>query len=249
MESALKIGPSSICSPPKISPSHCHLPKNSSFLPRIGYANRWSDAVSLSSSCSSTPRYSMILQAVPCTAEDSHRRRSSLESLFCYDKSIPEEIIEKPVGLSLAEKDVGENPRCQSCQTKGATLCATCSGSGLYVDSILESQGIIVKVRCLVPPSDSGLSIHILYNKSTDVFHLYARSDGLRRNHFSMYIVTIFYGKKPMKSKSYRTSLIEHVVGELGILCVPNVVAGVTFDLAGIQGSLLIKLVARDVYS
>ncbi|XP_011069972.1 uncharacterized protein LOC105155738 [Sesamum indicum] len=143
MESALKIGPSSICSPPKISPSHCHLPKNSSFLPRIGYANRWSDAGSLSSSCSSTPR------AVPCTAEDAHRRRSSLESLFCYDKPIPEEIIEKPIGLSLAEKDVGENPRCPSCQTNGAILCATCSGSGLYVDSILESQGIIVKVRCL----------------------------------------------------------------------------------------------------
>ncbi|KAK4404628.1 hypothetical protein Sango_0831400 [Sesamum angolense] len=188
MESALKIGPSSICSPPKISPSHCHLPKNSSFLPRIGYANRWSDAGSLSSSCSSTlGQYSMILQAVPCTAEDSHRRRSSLESLFCYDKPIPEEIIEKPIGLSLAEKDVGENPRCQSCQTKGATLCATCSGSGLYVDSILESQGIIVKVRCL------GMIC------------------------FSNIV------------------LLVSVVGELGILCVPNVVAGVTFDLAGIQ--------------
>ncbi|KAK4415368.1 hypothetical protein Salat_2644200 [Sesamum alatum] len=142
MEIALKIGPSSICSPPKISPSQCHLPKNSRFLPRIGYAERWNDAAALSSSCSSTHR------AVPCTAEDAHRR-SSLESLFCYDKPIPEEIIEEPVGLSLAEKDVGENPRCPSCQTKGAILCATCSGSGLYVDSILESQGIIVKVRCL----------------------------------------------------------------------------------------------------
>ncbi|XP_031392659.1 uncharacterized protein LOC116204629 [Punica granatum] len=80
---------------------------------------------------------------------DSHMRRSSLESLFCYDKPIPEERIEKPVGLSLSAKAIGDNPRCNDCEAKGAVLCATCSGSGLYVDSILESQGIIVKVRCL----------------------------------------------------------------------------------------------------
>ncbi|KAK7336309.1 hypothetical protein VNO77_16845 [Canavalia gladiata] len=80
---------------------------------------------------------------------DGNRRRSNLESLFCYDKAIPEERIEKPVGLSLAEKAIGNNPRCTDCQAKGAVLCATCAGSGLYVDSILESQGIIVKVRCL----------------------------------------------------------------------------------------------------
>ncbi|TXG66421.1 hypothetical protein EZV62_007696 [Acer yangbiense] len=80
---------------------------------------------------------------------DVHRRRSSLESLFCYDKAIPEERIEKPIGLSLAEKIIGDNPRCTDCEAKGAVLCATCSGSGLYVDSVLESQGIIVKVRCL----------------------------------------------------------------------------------------------------
>ncbi|KAK3198196.1 hypothetical protein Dsin_021611 [Dipteronia sinensis] len=80
---------------------------------------------------------------------DVHRRRSSLESMFCYDKAIPEERIEKPVGLSLAEKIIGDNPRCTDCEAKGAVLCATCSGSGLYVDSVLESQGIIVKVRCL----------------------------------------------------------------------------------------------------
>ncbi|KAA8518353.1 hypothetical protein F0562_015764 [Nyssa sinensis] len=83
------------------------------------------------------------------SSTDVHRRRSNLESLFCYDKAVPEEIIEKPVGLSLAEKAIGDNPRCPDCQTKGAVLCSTCSGSGLYVDSILESQGIIVKVRCL----------------------------------------------------------------------------------------------------
>lgn len=88
--------------------------------------------------------------ATSCNSvEDAHRRRSSLESLFCYDKAIPEEIIETPVGLSLAEKIIGDNPSCPDCRAKGAVLCRTCSGSGLYVDSILESQGIIVKVRCL----------------------------------------------------------------------------------------------------
>ncbi|KAF4357712.1 hypothetical protein CsatB_027860 [Cannabis sativa] len=80
---------------------------------------------------------------------NTHQRRSSLESLFCYDKAIPEEKIEKPVGISLAEKSIGNNPRCNECHAKGAVLCTTCCGSGLYVDSILESQGIIVKVRCL----------------------------------------------------------------------------------------------------
>lgn len=89
------------------------------------------------------------LQAEPHAVDDSHRRRSSLESLFCYDKAIPEEIIEKPTGLFLAEKNIGDKMRCSDCQTKGAVLCATCSGSGLYLDSILESQGIMVKVRCL----------------------------------------------------------------------------------------------------
>ncbi|MCL7041928.1 hypothetical protein MKW94_018693 [Papaver nudicaule] len=80
---------------------------------------------------------------------DVHRTRSSLESLFCYDKPIPEEIIEKPIGLSVEEKEIGQNPPCNDCQAKGAILCATCSGSGLYVDSIMECQGIMVKVRCL----------------------------------------------------------------------------------------------------
>ncbi|XP_009343045.2 uncharacterized protein LOC103935003 [Pyrus x bretschneideri] len=81
--------------------------------------------------------------------DDADKQRSSLESLFCYDKSVPEERIEKPVGISLTEKFIGNKPRCIDCEAKGAVLCTTCSGSGLYVDSILESQGIIVKVRCL----------------------------------------------------------------------------------------------------
>ncbi|ESR41664.1 calcium-dependent protein kinase 8 [Citrus sinensis] len=80
---------------------------------------------------------------------NEHRRRNSLESLFCYDTPIPEERIEKSIGVSLSEKVIGDNPRCTECKAKGAVLCATCSSSGLYVDSILESQGIIVKVCCL----------------------------------------------------------------------------------------------------
>ncbi|CAD6213881.1 unnamed protein product [Miscanthus lutarioriparius] len=102
------------------------------------------------------------MSAHPCTAAlqpfiqikasaiyDLQRNRSNLESLFCYDKSVPEENIGKPSGLNLEKKNVGDNPPCSSCEAKGAVLCATCAGSGLYVDSILESQGIIVKVRCL----------------------------------------------------------------------------------------------------
>ncbi|KAJ3674778.1 hypothetical protein LUZ60_005394 [Juncus effusus] len=80
---------------------------------------------------------------------DLLRSKSNLESLFCYDKSVPEENIEKPIGVSLSKKSIGEKPACRNCEAKGAVLCATCNGSGLYVDSILESQGIIVKVRCL----------------------------------------------------------------------------------------------------
>ncbi|XP_054818721.1 uncharacterized protein LOC129318140 isoform X1 [Prosopis cineraria] len=88
-------------------------------------------------------------RSVSSLREGDNRSRINLESLFCYDKAIPEERIEKPIGLSLDEKEIGSNLRCSDCQAKGAVLCTTCSGSGLYVDSILESQGIIVKVRCL----------------------------------------------------------------------------------------------------
>lgn len=90
-----------------------------------------------------------MFQMKSSSIRDVQRRKSNLESLFCYDKSIPEEIIERPVGLSLDKKEIGTNPPCTDCEAKGVILCATCSGSGLYVDSILESQGIIVKVRCL----------------------------------------------------------------------------------------------------
>ena len=50
---------------------------------------------------------------------------------------------ERSVGLSILNE-----PRCYECE-KGLVICKTCAGSGLYVDSILESQGIIVKVCCL----------------------------------------------------------------------------------------------------
>ncbi|XP_013619544.1 PREDICTED: uncharacterized protein LOC106326049 [Brassica oleracea var. oleracea] len=100
--------------------------------------------------CSPPPPSSSSLKAESCLKRDVHRQRSSLESsMFCYDKPIPEEIIDEPVGLSISEKEIGGNKRCTCCEAKGALLCATCSGTGLYVDSIMESQGIIVKVRCL----------------------------------------------------------------------------------------------------
>ncbi|EOY10456.1 DnaJ/Hsp40 cysteine-rich domain superfamily protein isoform 2 [Theobroma cacao] len=145
MESAMKIS-SSIIFPINSTPKSNNYNK-------ISYGFRYNGSNSIFKICavysngsvSSSASYGAESRAVG----DAHRRRSSLESLFCYDKPIPEERIEEPVGVSLAEKIVGDNLRCTDCQAKGAVLCTTCSGSGLYVDSILESQGIIVKVRCL----------------------------------------------------------------------------------------------------
>ena len=88
--------------------------------------------------------------------------------MFCYDKSIPEEIIDEPVGLSISEKEIGGNKRCTCCEAKGALLCATCSGTGLYVDSIMESQGIIVKVRCL----GKALNLVFFFNPSYIIIDL-----------------------------------------------------------------------------
>ena len=90
-----------------------------------------------------------MLQGSSCSAGDVHRRRSSLESLFCYDKAIPEEIIEKPIGLSLAEKVIGNNSRILGAliaKRRGLSFVALAL---VMVYSILESQGIIVKVRFL----------------------------------------------------------------------------------------------------
>ncbi|KAL9257369.1 hypothetical protein AKJ16_DCAP08523 [Drosera capensis] len=68
----------------------------------------------------------MFIRAASCSTGDMHGRRSSLESRFCYDKVIPEQIIEKPVGISTAEKLIGEKPRCSHCQVAEAleTHCA-----------------------------------------------------------------------------------------------------------------------------
>ncbi|KAH9728657.1 DnaJ/Hsp40 cysteine-rich domain superfamily protein [Citrus sinensis] len=148
MDSTLRMA-SSIVLPisPSYSPKLNHGSINSC---KVGYGFQFSVCGSSRRICAVSPNGSVS----PSGSESSstgneQRRRSSLESLFCYDKPIPEERIEKPIGLSLSEKVIGDNPRCTECKAKGAVLCATCSGSGLYVDSILESQGIIVKVRCL----------------------------------------------------------------------------------------------------
>ncbi|WOH06279.1 hypothetical protein DCAR_0625703 [Daucus carota subsp. sativus] len=133
-----------------LPPSHLHNHSSFSFRTIIHHHKQ---PLFITASSSSSTNGSISPQVHICAdshaVEDSHRRRSGLESLFCYDKAIPEEIIEKPTGLSLAEKNIGDKMRCSDCQAKGAVLCATCSGSGLYLDSILESQGIMVKVRCL----------------------------------------------------------------------------------------------------
>eukprot|EP01018_Ginkgo_biloba_P024931 Gb_24089 [translate_table: standard] len=118
----------------------------------FGRSNRSRLSASTASDNGAIPRQvnASLREDIPeCNVE---QYKMSLESLFCYDKAVPEEIIEKPIGLSLSERMIGNNPRCTHCQAKGVVLCATCTGSGLYVDSILESQGIIVKVRCLDYP-------------------------------------------------------------------------------------------------
>lgn len=80
---------------------------------------------------------------------DVEKYRSRLESLLYCGKEIPEEAIEKPTGVPKKSLPIGSKPMCGRCEAKGAVRCPTCTGSGLYVDSILESQGIIVKVKCL----------------------------------------------------------------------------------------------------
>ncbi|GBG78864.1 hypothetical protein CBR_g28089 [Chara braunii] len=46
-------------------------------------------------------------------------------------------------------KEIGSNQACEICEAVGSVICHTCSGSGLYVEPCLESQGVIVRVRCL----------------------------------------------------------------------------------------------------
>eukprot|EP00249_Psilotum_nudum_P014460 c24834_g2_i1 orf=407-973(+) len=64
-------------------------------------------------------------------------------------RSISEEDEGKLVEVSLTTCLIGNKAVCTQCDSKGLGLCATCAGLGLYVDSILESQGIIVKVKCI----------------------------------------------------------------------------------------------------
>ncbi|CAN8291217.1 unnamed protein product [Cochlearia groenlandica] len=93
---------------------------------------------------------------------------SSSSFFISQDKPIPEEVVDEPVGLSMSEIEIGDNKRCTFCEAKGALLCATCSGTGLYVDSIMESQGIIVKVRCLGNPLIYGR--HSIWMISNEMF-------------------------------------------------------------------------------
>ncbi|XP_011004770.1 PREDICTED: uncharacterized protein LOC105111180 isoform X2 [Populus euphratica] len=152
MDSTIRIGSSTLL-PISSSSSSSPKPSNIQRNDKIGYGFQFSGNGCITKISAITPNGSVFPSASShgesSSMADVHRRRSSLESLFCYDKPIPEERIEEPVGVSLAAKVIGDNPRCTDCQAKGAVLCTTCSGSGLYVDSIMESQGIIVKVRCL----------------------------------------------------------------------------------------------------
>ncbi|KAL2464292.1 uncharacterized protein Fot_52248 [Forsythia ovata] len=106
MNCALKISPCSITSLPKVSPSIFYSHNVSWICPEPIYRNHPNVT---DSRTFSSPR------AMPSSVGDV-QRRSSLESLFCYDKPIPEEIIEKPIGLSLIRRVyLGESGNhCQS---------------------------------------------------------------------------------------------------------------------------------------
>eukprot|EP00252_Welwitschia_mirabilis_P023290 TRINITY_DN6555_c0_g1_i1.p1 TRINITY_DN6555_c0_g1~~TRINITY_DN6555_c0_g1_i1.p1 ORF type:complete len:138 (-),score=11.27 TRINITY_DN6555_c0_g1_i1:161-574(-) len=78
------------------------------------------------------------------------RKVQFIPSLACVENSVREATVKKPAKAVLSyEKLPRGDSECGQCDSKGIVLCTTCAGSGLYVDSILESQGIIVKVRCL----------------------------------------------------------------------------------------------------
>ncbi|KAJ6744135.1 DNAJ/HSP40 CYSTEINE-RICH DOMAIN SUPERFAMILY PROTEIN [Salix purpurea] len=139
MDSAIRIGssillPTSSSSTPKLS----NLQRND----KIGYGFRFSGNGCITKISAITPKgpvfpsasshgVSSFLLSLFYFQSSSmryvHGRRSSLESLFCYDTPIPEERIEEPVGVFLAAKVIGDNPRCTDCQVKGAVLCTTCS--------------------------------------------------------------------------------------------------------------------------
>nr|GMD43092.1 putative heat shock protein DnaJ, cysteine-rich domain-containing protein [Ipomoea batatas] len=161
--SALRFSSSSTVFP-KFTPAHNNFTGNNTtslFFPPKPFSTNHSNDIA-------SRRSPSQLRAVSNEVGDMNKRRSSLESLFCYDKPVPEEIIEKPIGLSMTAKNIGNSPPCAGCEAKGAVLCKTCSGSGLYVDSIMESQGIIVKVRCLGKCFSSFLLPIFLHLRLTD---------------------------------------------------------------------------------
>ncbi|CAN6464969.1 unnamed protein product [Victoria cruziana] len=135
--------PNSIC--PLFEPVRQFQPKSSTLSTKAGGSSRGIRKAPTHNGSLSRTHVKQVDPSSPkcrCSLE-------SLESLFCYDKPIPEEVIEQPVGVTMTAREIGNRPRCIFCEAKGVVLCSTCSGSGLYIDSILESQGILVKVRCL----------------------------------------------------------------------------------------------------
>lgn len=93
------------------------------------------------------PRNSLVNDNHP--SKNPKNTIDKLESLLYPDNAVAVEKIETPLGLPMMGRIILNKPRCSDCETKGLVVCATCTGSGLYIDSIMESQGIIVKVRCL----------------------------------------------------------------------------------------------------
>eukprot|EP00897_Mesotaenium_endlicherianum_P003947 jgi/Mesen1/3580/ME000020S03108 len=82
--------------------------------------------------------------------QSPERYRSQLETLYYCDTAIPEEKIEKPKNLKLLQpKAIGNRPRCGCCKQRGVLECPTCGATGLYIDPIMESQGLLFRVRCL----------------------------------------------------------------------------------------------------
>eukprot|EP00271_Cylindrocystis_brebissonii_P006957 TRINITY_DN19947_c0_g1_i1.p1 TRINITY_DN19947_c0_g1~~TRINITY_DN19947_c0_g1_i1.p1 ORF type:complete len:250 (+),score=10.37 TRINITY_DN19947_c0_g1_i1:109-750(+) len=80
----------------------------------------------------------------------SVRYRSELERLYLWGSAVPEEAIEKPRAVAaMPARAIGTHPPCTHCRCVGVVECATCAASGLYIDPVMECQGILVKVRCM----------------------------------------------------------------------------------------------------
>ncbi|GJP84061.1 hypothetical protein CLOP_g14152 [Closterium sp. NIES-67] len=89
------------------------------------------------------------------------RYRSAMEksralAMHKADEAAAEAAREAPAAAAAAATVVLERVRlvagqeeCGACEAAGSVTCATCAATGLYVDPVMECQGIIVKVRCL----------------------------------------------------------------------------------------------------